>query len=52
MNHSGKFDLRVLGADSAGYAAAMRAHDLGNRAVLLERQSVGGAGIHRGALAP
>jgi dihydrolipoamide dehydrogenase len=50
MNHNREFDLCILGAGPAGYAAAMRAHDLGKRVVLIERQSVGGAGIHRGAL--
>jgi dihydrolipoamide dehydrogenase len=44
------WDLCVLGAGPAGYAAAMRAHDLGKRVVLIERDRVGGAGIHSGAL--
>lgn len=44
------WDLCVLGAGPAGYAAAMRAHDLGKRVVLVERDRVGGAGIHAGAL--
>src|SRR5690349_11067561 len=44
------YDLCVLGAGPAGYAAAMRAHDLGKRVVLIERDRVGGAGIHSGAL--
>jgi len=44
------WDLCVLGAGPAGYAAAMRAHDLGKRVVLVERGRVGGAGIHSGAL--
>jgi dihydrolipoamide dehydrogenase len=42
--------LCVLGAGPAGYAAAMRAHDLGKRVILVERDRVGGAGIHAGAL--
>lgn len=45
-----RFDLCVLGAGPAGYAAAMRAHDLGKRVLLVERGRVGGAGIHEGAL--
>ena len=44
------WDLCVLGAGPAGYAAAMRAHDLGKRVVIVERDRIGGAGIHAGAL--
>jgi dihydrolipoamide dehydrogenase len=44
------WDLCVLGAGPGGYAAAMRAHDLGKRVVVVERGQVGGAGIHAGAL--
>ena len=44
------WDLCVLGAGPAGYAAAMRAHDLGKRVALVERDRTGGAGIHAGAL--
>ncbi len=45
-----RWDLCVLGAGPAGFAAAMRAYDLGKRVVLVERAKVGGAGIHAGAL--
>lgn len=45
-----RYDLAILGAGPAGYAAAMRAHDLGKRALLVERARVGGTGIHAGAL--
>ncbi|HVH45543.1 MAG TPA: NAD(P)/FAD-dependent oxidoreductase [Labilithrix sp.] len=48
MNSS--WDLCVIGAGPAGYAAAMRGHDLGKRVLLVERDRVGGAGIHAGAL--
>jgi len=44
------WDVCVIGAGPAGYAAAMRAHDLGKRVLLVERDRVGGAGIHSGAL--
>lgn len=47
---SGAWDLCVLGAGPGGYAAAMRAHDLGKRVVMVERGQCGGAGIHAGAL--
>ena len=45
-----RFDLCVLGAGPAGYAAAVRAHDLGKKVLLVERDRIGGAGIHAGAL--
>jgi dihydrolipoamide dehydrogenase len=45
-----RYDLCILGAGPAGYAAAMRAHDLGKQVLLIERDRVGGAGIHAGAL--
>ena len=45
-----RFDLCILGAGPAGYAAAMRAHDLGRKVLLIERDRIGGAGIHAGAL--
>ena len=44
------WDVCVLGAGPAGFAAAMRAHDLGKRVVLVERGRTGGAGLHAGAL--
>ncbi|MBS2013097.1 MAG: NAD(P)/FAD-dependent oxidoreductase [Deltaproteobacteria bacterium] len=44
------WDLCVLGGGPAGFAAAMRAHDLGKRVVVVERGQIGGAGIHAGAL--
>jgi dihydrolipoamide dehydrogenase len=44
------WDLCVIGAGPGGYAAAMRAHDLGKRVILVERGQCGGAGIHAGAL--
>lgn len=47
---TGAWDLCVLGAGPAGFAAAMRAHDLGKRVLLVERERVGGVGIHSGAL--
>lgn len=44
------WDLCVLGAGPAGYAAAMRAQDLGKSVIIIERGRVGGAGVHAGAL--
>ncbi|MEM6643023.1 MAG: NAD(P)/FAD-dependent oxidoreductase [Bacteroidota bacterium] len=45
-----KFDVCVIGAGPAGYAAAMRALDFGKRVALVEKGKLGGAGIHQGAL--
>ncbi|HRF78742.1 MAG TPA: FAD-dependent oxidoreductase, partial [Flavobacteriales bacterium] len=45
------FDLCVIGGGPAGYAAAMRAIDLGKRTLLIERDRIGGTGIYNGALA-
>ncbi|MBX2972979.1 MAG: NAD(P)/FAD-dependent oxidoreductase [Flavobacteriales bacterium] len=45
------FDLCVIGGGPAGYAAAMRAIDLGKRTLLVERDRIGGTGIYNGALA-
>jgi dihydrolipoamide dehydrogenase len=50
MSDTGVWDLCVLGAGPAGYAAAMRGHDLGKRVLLIEKDRVGGTGIHAGAL--
>ncbi|MBL7939511.1 MAG: NAD(P)/FAD-dependent oxidoreductase [Flavobacteriales bacterium] len=44
------FDLCVIGGGPAGYAAAMRAIDLGKRTLLVERDRIGGTGIYNGAL--
>ena len=45
-----KFDLVVIGAGPSGYAAAMRALDFRKRTLLIERETVGGAGVTNGAL--
>ncbi|WP_462250797.1 dihydrolipoyl dehydrogenase family protein [Ekhidna sp.] len=45
-----KFDVCVIGGGPAGYAAAMRAIDFGKRVALVEKDKLGGAGIHQGAL--
>lgn len=44
------YDLCVIGAGPAGYAAAMRGIDLGLKTLLIERDRVGGTGIYDGAL--
>ena len=44
------FDLVVLGGGSGGYAAAIRAAELGSRVALIERDKVGGTCLHRGCI--
>ncbi len=43
-------DLVVLGGGSAGYAAAIRASELGSSVALIERDKVGGTCLHRGCI--
>lgn len=47
---STKFDLCVVGGGPAGFAATMRALDLGKKVALVEKNKIGGAGIFDGAL--
>ncbi|GAC1580358.1 MAG: hypothetical protein NVS3B27_23690 [Novosphingobium sp.] len=44
------FDLLVLGGGSGGYAAALRAAELGMSVVMVERDKVGGTCLHRGCI--
>lgn len=43
-------DLVVLGGGSAGYAAALRAAELGRSVVLVEKDKLGGTCLHRGCI--
>ncbi len=45
-----KYDIVIIGAGPAGYAAAMRAVDFNKKVALIEKKQLGGAGIHHGAL--
>tara|TARA_R110002050_G_scaffold300786_1_gene472667 strand:- start:7161 stop:8636 length:1476 start_codon:yes stop_codon:yes gene_type:complete len=45
-----QYDICIIGAGPSGFAAAMRAIDLGKKTCLIERNKVGGAGIFNGAL--
>ncbi len=45
-----RYDLAVIGAGPAGYAAAMRGWDHGLRVAIIEKGPLGGAGVHNGAL--
>ncbi|WP_022894443.1 dihydrolipoyl dehydrogenase [Agromyces subbeticus] len=44
------FDIVVLGGGSAGYAAAIRAVELGLTAVVIEKDKLGGTCLHRGCI--
>ena len=44
------FDLVVLGGGSGGYAAALRAAELGKSVALVEKDKVGGTCLHRGCI--
>ena len=44
------FDLVVLGGGSGGYAAALRAAQLGLSVALVEKDKVGGTCLHRGCI--
>src|SRR6266496_6641095 len=43
-------DLAILGGGSGGYAAALRAAELGRSVVLVEKDKVGGTCLHRGCI--
>ncbi|GAA1989247.1 dihydrolipoyl dehydrogenase [Microbacterium pumilum] len=44
------FDLVVLGGGSGGYAAALRAAELGRSVALVEKDKVGGTCLHKGCI--
>ncbi len=44
------YDVVILGAGSGGYAAALRAAQLGLKVVLVEGDKVGGTCLHRGCI--
>ena len=43
-------DIVIFGAGSGGYAAALRAAELGKQVVLIEKDKVGGTCLHRGCI--
>ncbi len=50
MAETGTFDIVVLGGGSGGYAAALRAAQLGKSVALVEADKVGGTCLHRGCI--
>ena len=44
------FDLVILGGGSGGYAAALRAAELGSSVALIEKDKLGGTCLHRGCI--
>ncbi len=44
------YDLLIIGGGPAGYAAAVRAAQLGGRVLLVEKDKVGGTCLHRGCI--
>jgi len=51
VNDLEKYDLCVIGCGPGGFAAAMRALDLGKHVCILEGGEIGGSGVMWGALA-
>jgi dihydrolipoamide dehydrogenase len=50
LSENTTFDFVVLGGGSGGYAAALRASELGQSVVLIEKDKVGGTCLHRGCI--
>jgi dihydrolipoamide dehydrogenase len=50
MSEPQQSDLVILGGGSGGYAAALRAAELGKSVVLIEKDRVGGTCLHRGCI--
>ncbi|MCV7213184.1 dihydrolipoyl dehydrogenase [Mycolicibacterium canariasense] len=50
MDDTFDFDLIVLGGGSGGYAAALRAAELGMRVAIIEKDKLGGTCLHRGCI--
>ena len=50
MAEQDAYDLVILGAGSGGYAAALRAAELGMSVAMVERDKVGGTYLHYGCI--
>ena len=49
-NAGSPYDVVILGGGSGGYACALRAAELGQQVVLIERDKLGGTCLHRGCI--
>jgi dihydrolipoamide dehydrogenase len=49
-DHNAAYDLVILGGGSGGYACALRAAQLGQSVVLIEKDKLGGTCLHRGCI--
>src|SRR3954464_13148485 len=49
-NAGSTFDVVILGGGSGGYAAALRAGELGLSVALVEKDKLGGTCLHRGCI--
>ena len=47
---NGQYDLVILGSGSTAFAAALKAAELGKRAVMTEARTIGGTCVNRGCL--
>ncbi|MPV37648.1 dihydrolipoyl dehydrogenase [Georgenia subflava] len=50
MAETQEYDIVILGAGSGGYAAALRAAQLGQKVALIEADKLGGTCLHRGCI--
>ncbi|MHB8842295.1 MAG: FAD-dependent oxidoreductase, partial [Candidatus Aquicultor sp.] len=44
------YDLAIIGGGPGGYAAALRAAELGLKVAVIEKDKVGGTCLHRGCI--
>src|SRR5216684_2175190 len=50
MANTAKFDLVILGSGSTAFAAALRAQEMGQTAIMTEERAIGGTCVNRGCL--
>lgn len=50
MAASESFDMIVIGSGPGGQRAAIQAAKLGKKAVIIEKEKIGGSGLHSGTI--